>query len=304
MTVRLVVVALTSYALLACSAGQTAGDSDSDAPDASAAGPQADARPPGAPLDCMPPNLLIVLDRTMSMHRRPDGAPAEDTPAGHETSKWWIAIAAVETLVSELDGTIRFGLELFPRDPGGEACVTLSQRIQGQTATNADCEAGEVVVEPADFTAGAIVGAIDPETTRLCTSTPIGAGLGTALASVSGFDDEDRDDYVLLITDGRDTCDEALSLHNAQLIAGTGALLFVVGFDGTEDGIDRAHLNDLACAGRTAVDFDVNCVDSGGGNYVAVNADGPPLFLLVEDQAALAEALAEIAGEICCGCIG
>src|SRR6185436_13017075 len=99
---------------------------------------------------CEPPDLLIVLDRTMSMHKRPDGSIPPDTAAGHAESKWYLAVNAVEQVsAAPADNGLRFGLELFPRDPGGGVCVTLSQKIQGLSATNPSCEQGEVVVVPA-----------------------------------------------------------------------------------------------------------------------------------------------------------
>src|SRR5262249_3384599 len=91
-----------------------------------------------------PPPTAHGLDRTMSMHKAPDGTIPTDTPAGHMISKWYIAIQAVETLTASLDQTIRFGLELFPLDPGMNQCITLSQRILGISATNTQCQEGEV----------------------------------------------------------------------------------------------------------------------------------------------------------------
>jgi len=259
---------------------------------------------PGAPGDdaCRPPNLLIVLDRTMSMHRKPDGDPATNTPAGLAESKWAIAVTATEALASDLEGTIRFGLSLFPRDPGGDVCVTLAERIEGQTASNVDCEAGEVVVSPGPATSTDIAASIEVETTRLCTSTPIGAGLGTALEAVTALDD-DRETYVLLITDGRDTCDGNLAVANAQALAAAGAPLFVVGFDGSERGIDRSQLNDMTCGGQTARDLATDCVNDGNDNFTAADPEGPALFLSASNAVELGQALEDIATEVCCDCV-
>ena len=108
---------------------------------------------------------------------------------------------------------------------------------------------------------------------------------------------------MLLLTDGRDTCSEMLSVQNVQLLASAGAPVFVVGFDGTSEGIDNALLNNLACAGRTASDFDTACTDSGAGDYVASNPEGPPLYLRAGSSGELSAALEDIAGEVCCGCV-
>ncbi len=269
-------------------------------------GPAGDGGGSGADAgDCEPPDVLIVLDRTMSMHRRPDGSQPPDTAAGHMQSKWWLAVDAIETFTAELDETMRFGLELFPRDPGGDACVTLSERIGGTTATNPQCEAGEVVVTPAIGTSGAIAAAVDAETTLLCRSTPVGAGLVTAGEEMARIASAERAQFIVLITDGQDTCDDDLPLSTVQELARSGVSTYVIGFDAGEDGtgIDSRALNDLACAGRTAPDFPAPCTDDGAGNYTATDRGGPALFLHAGDAAALTDSLEEVAGDVCCGCL-
>ena len=255
----------------------------------------------GSTNGCAPPDMLIVLDRTMSMHRRPDSTVPSDTPAGHRESKWYLAINAIEGLTAELDDTIRFGLELFPRDGGG--CVTLSQRIQGTTATNAECEAGEVLVPPNVATSAAIDGALDVETTVLCSSTPIGAGLVTAKTALEGLRIDGREQYVILITDGQDTCDETIPLLTVQGLAAAGIRTHVIGFDASGGGIDRAMLNNLACAGQSAAGFPGPCIDDGAGGYRASDPRGADLFLTANDADTLTAALEGVAGGVCCGCL-
>lgn len=259
-------------------------------------GPRPDAE------SCQAPDMLIVLDRTMSMHRRPDGTVPADTPAGHMESKWYVAITAIETLSADFDQTIRFGLELFPRDPGGDVCVTLSQRINGTTADNPTCEEGEVLVSPGIGTGAMIAGALDPETTVLCNSTPIGAGVGTAVTHLASIQDPIREQLAVLITDGQDTCDEPLSLGNVHALAAAGVNTYVISFDAS-GGVDRQHLNDLACAGHTAPGFPAPCTDDGAGNYTATDPGGATLFLDASDAGSLTAALEQVAGEVCCDCI-
>ncbi len=304
MTERGVFLGVLAAGLLACGGGDASIDAgfsnDGASPDAWEVidgGPSSDAE------NCEPPDMLIVLDRTMSMHRKPDGDPPPNTTAGHELSKWYLAITSLEAATATLDQTIRFGLELFPRDPGGDACVTLTERIDGTTATNTACEAGEVLVHPEIGTSAVIAVDLDPETTRLCTSTPIGAGLGTAITELASVANPIREQYALLLTDGQDTCDEALSLANAQALAAAGVNLYVIGFDGSGSGVDNGHLNDLACAGQTAPGFPAPCTDDGSGNYTATNPDGVALYFLAEDETQLVDALEQVAGEICCNCI-
>ncbi len=248
---------------------------------------------------CEPPDMLIVLDRTMSMHRMPDGDPAPQ--ASHDLSKWVLAIVGIETVTAAYDLRLRFGLELFPRDPADGSCVTLTERIGGTTATNVNCEEGEVLVSPDVGTSGAVDNAMDPETTLLCRSTPIGAGLDTALVHLSGIQDAIRGQYVLLVTDGQDTCTDPDPVERVQALAAAGVSTFVVGFDASGTGVDPEMLNNMACAGMTAPNHAQVCVDQGGGVFVAVDPTGTNLFLSASDGVELANQLETVASAV--GCI-
>ncbi len=256
-----------------------------------------------ADIACEAPDMLLLIDRTMSMHRRPDGTRPPNTPEGLASSKWALAVNSIESVTASLEDSIRFGIALFPVDPGGDVCVTLEQRITGITATNDRCQEGEVLVSPDISTAAAINAAIDIETTRLCTSTPIGAGISTATASLAAIQSAVRRQFVVLLTDGEDTCDEALVLSNMQDLADGGVNAYVIGFDSTGGGIDNGLLNDLACAGRTATGFPTPCVADAMGRYTATDRDGPALYQIAEDAAQLTQTFQDFAGEVCCGCV-
>ncbi len=248
---------------------------------------------------CEPPQLFIVLDRTMSMHRTADGSDPEDTAAGRLLTKWGVAVGAIETMTSELGDTIDFGLELFPVDEPG-TCVTLSERIGGMTATNSRCEPGEVVVSPTAGAGGAIDAALDVDTAQLCRSTPIGAGLATARDHLATIEDG-RDQLVLLVTDGGDTCapdDGPDPAAIAGELRAMGVDTFVVGFGA---GIRPAVLNGAACAGGRAPAG--SCMAGPDGYDVPVDPEGDALYLDASNDAALTAALESIAGDICCGCL-
>jgi hypothetical protein len=57
-----------------------------------------------AKVAAVPPNLLLVLDRSCSMTQ----------PAGPGATKWQAAVAAINTLTTTYNGKIRFGLSMFP----------------------------------------------------------------------------------------------------------------------------------------------------------------------------------------------
>src|SRR5436309_15883375 len=62
---------------------------------------------------CNAPDMLIVLDRTLSMSREPNGATPPNTMAGHALTKWVLATKAVKLVTAPPeDQTVRFGLEI------------------------------------------------------------------------------------------------------------------------------------------------------------------------------------------------
>ncbi|MCU0665079.1 MAG: VWA domain-containing protein, partial [Myxococcota bacterium] len=105
---------------------------------------------------------------------------------------------------------------------------------------------------------------------------------------------------VLILTDGRDTCETPDPVERVQTLAAAGVSTFVVGFDGSGKGIDASTLNNMACAGKTAPDFASSCADSGGGAYVAADPEGAPLFLPATSGKELKAMLASVAGLVGC----
>lgn len=279
--------------------------------------PSVDASPPApdaAPaVPCVAEgDLMIVLDRSGSMSQRPDGTMPPNTADGARETKWYAAVTTIKSVAAQLDDTIHFGLELFPLDPegaGGTDCSNLStwltQYLPPET-NDAACNPAEVLVQPALHTASAIDTAIDVDNTGLCGWTPTGAGISAAADSLMQVADPSRPQGVLLITDGADTCDDhdgytTLSLPAADALAAAGMTLYVVGFDGSGEGIDPAELNDLACAGHSAPGFDKNCTMTAAG-YRAVASPSPArLFFLADDQAGLTQAIRQVAGDVCGG---
>jgi von Willebrand factor type A domain len=260
---------------------------------------------------CNPPDVLIVLDHTDSMSAEPTGTQPPNTAAGHLLSKWYLATQAIKAVVAPpMDEQIAYGLEPFPLDPqvitdagATGVCQTLTGLLGGMRSNNTSCEPGEVLVAPATGTGAKISSILDPETMRLCVSTPIALALGTARTELAAVVRSGSAQYVLLVTDGGETCKGDVT-SAAQQLASAGIKTFVVGFgaaDAGSGGVNKKLLDDVACAGMTAVGFPAPCT-KGPNGYTATKTAGAPLFYLAEDGPSLQSALHAIASSVCCGC--
>ena len=295
-------------------AALTASDGGSDALAIAADSGQRDASPAvdaavDAVVPCSAPDVLLVLDRTLGMRTRPDGTRPLDTPADHAESRWYLAIEAVKAVTAApADVPIRLGLALFPRDPGGAECVTLSEAVSGKMATNPACEEADLPVPLAPSAGATIASALDPETTRLCASAPLASALGFAGQKLAADALPGRAKVVVVVTDGNDSCG-ADALAATQALAALGVRTHVVGFgqpaapDGGASGINVALLNSLACAGKTAKGFDAACQKGETGTgYVATDPTGSRLFYGATTGDDLSKALKSILASACCGC--
>ena len=170
--------------------------------------------------DCIAPNALVILDRSGSM---------DDPLAGGER-KWDVAVEAVANLVTSFDDRVRFGLGTFPE--GSVECTTGQLRLpigDGQGAQVADYVRGD-----------------GPDGK----GTPIAASLQAIAAAEPALGDATRDNFVVLVTDGQETCDGQPATTVGSLQARSPQVrTFVVGFG---DGVDEGQLNEMADAGGTA----------------------------------------------------
>jgi hypothetical protein len=175
----------------------------------------------------IPPNMMIVQDRSGSMDEEIDG-----------NTKWELAKAALEQVVMAYDDQVLFGLMLYPGTD--DSCD------EGK-----DCGPGEVFVDIGPGTATPIIDALDAS--GLCTwGTPTAETL-EPLRDYPGLEDVERPNYVLLITDGQSTCDNPVPEVEALRLEYPEIQTFVVGFG---DGVDDSELNDMAQAGGTALQGD------------------------------------------------
>lgn len=265
--------------LVACGteAPLVVGSPDAGAPETgppSSLGDPSDAAAVAQDAGCAPPDLLVVLDRSASMAKPigkgPDG--------GALPTKMTLATRAITKLTAPpFDATVRFGLEVFPDVAGA-------------------CASGTILVPPATDQ-GAAIGKALTGGLELLTGTPLGGPLEVARAHLAKTREASRKQFVLLVTDGGETCASAAALPVVQRLAAEGVQTFVVGFGGA---VNEAELDNLACAGGTAPSPATNCKSTPSG-LVWVGT-GPDLFFSAQDERSLESALTSIAGKECCGC--
>jgi hypothetical protein len=182
-----------------------------------------------ATIEAIPPNLLVVLDRSCSM--------TDVVSAG--MTKWDIAVSALNTLTTTYAGDIRFGLTLFP------------------DLVNPSCGQDMIPIPPAPGN--------EPAIQTLLTSALQGAdayfpdgpcvtNIDTAMeqaAAAPELVDPMRDNFAVLLTDGKQSsCNLAGGDTGTEMIIGNmltaGIPTFVIGFG---SGIDPAQMNAFAIAG-------------------------------------------------------
>ncbi|MEJ7730045.1 MAG: VWA domain-containing protein [Polyangiaceae bacterium] len=209
-----------------------------------------------ATVEAVPPNLLVVLDRSCSM-----------TEAVANQTKWDIAVAALTTMTTTFAGDIRFGLNLFP-DKTPDSCAQTEVPVPigpGTEQAIQDLLAAALVNGDLYFPNGPCV-------------TNIDTAMEQAAADLA-LQDPNRQSYVLLLTDGKQAgCDAAGGdPGTTQIITDLWANqvgTFVLGFG---NGIDADQMNAFA--------------DAGG----VPNADPQQRYYQAEDQASLDAVLTTIA---------
>ncbi len=182
-----------------------------------------------AKVAAVPPNLLLVLDRSCSMTQ----------PAGPGATKWQAAVAAINTLTTTYNGKIRFGLSMFP-DTVTPSCaqdVIAFPPAPGNEAGIQSTLTSALASGDANFPDGPCVTNIDTAMEQA--------------AAAPELADTARDSYVALITDGKQAgCNLAGGDAGTLTIIGdlftAGVPTFVVGFG---DGVDPAQMDAFAVAG-------------------------------------------------------
>ncbi len=261
--------------------------------DGSVGDPDADDEPDGDE-DCggsafgvvaMPPNVLIVLDRSCSMRRRVDDPDRFGRDPEDERTRWYAVREAVRHLTGTFPTRVRWGLMVFP---------AVREGCDGRLVAN---------VPPAEGAGPSVMeyleaGEVTPFTH--CT-TPEGRSYGDgrqphvtpllpaleAAATVSELTDPDRESYIIVLADGgggRCGGDPSTLSAAAARLRDLGILTAVVG------------TGDAVTADSQAANLDAIAIEGGMSR-----PGGPPSFHVAGDRAEI-EAVLDSITELAISC--
>lgn len=195
----------------------------------------------------LPPDILIVLDRSGSMNDNVDGTTC--TGGCGANSKWSQMTMALEAFLPSVETTVNWGLKYFA--------------TKGGNGGNASCTVNTMAdVAPAASNSGPIMTSIMGTTAG--SSTPTTAAVTNAATYLKGLNDGNPK-FILLATDGIPTCgtaacaagsgttgnqcDDANAIAAVKMVHDTGGIpTFVLGI-GTANGGGDATLTAMANAG-------------------------------------------------------
>jgi von Willebrand factor type A domain len=233
----------------------------------------------------MPPNVMLVLDKSRSMINFSWDDDGDSQTA--DVTRWNSLYGTVDSIATQYEQGMNLGVTLFPSKAATsdyyEACLVSAAPEVATAAGNAS----------------AILAAIPgAESLDLYGATPAAAGIATALAHLESLQDG-RPAAMILITDGAANCgignagadlfnlyDEDLPLLVADAWERAGIPTYVIGIDIQEESLapdtrPRDKLDEVAQLGGVPQAGDV-------GFYDATNAD------------VLLSALDEIASSVSC----
>jgi len=191
-------------------------------------------------IEALPPDMLVVFDRSCSMRRFYDSnQPVFGYGPDDPKTRWAMAVNALDSIMAQYENRVRFGLMVFPRPYqgcGDHPNINIVPEVTNRTPILQKLEQ----VHPFDICS----------TGQQPTETPTSEAL-SAVASENVFEPAVRDGYVLLMTDGMATCGATASGLAQQIagIAGAGVQTAVVGFGDVDQPEAAAMLNAMGQAG-------------------------------------------------------
>jgi hypothetical protein len=196
-------------------------------------------------IQALPPNLLIMLDRSGSM---------DESVPNTSLNRWEVAKEAIAQVTVDYEAVIRFGLATFSAcEPGGCApgTIQISIAIQNAGAINGFLgdTAGEGSQDGNQLNGQGLI-------QYLCDSGDPETNTGASLAAMMGeaaLSDPDRENAILLITDGEESpacVDNGVDGPTAAgmlLAQNPSVKTYAVGFGGA----DMGEMQAVATAGGT-----------------------------------------------------
>ena len=248
-------------------------------------------------LDAVPPNVVLVLDKSGSMVR--STWDADGDPGTSEETRWHSLHDVVSSVVGSFDEDVNFGAVLFPSveatdEFNSNACVVSDQP--------------EVPVAPQN--ANGVLGGIPSSgagTDTVRGATPATAALSTALDHLEDLD-ESVDRYMILVTDGAANCSSQFSCsgvgcglieeYDTELQGAVGTAFaehqvptFVVGIDIIDEMVGTEPTDGVTAANTYQ---ELNAVAQAGGRA----REGSESFYNARNETELMDALAAIAGQV------
>jgi hypothetical protein len=183
----------------------------------------------------VPPEILLVLDRSSSMNRMPVGAPV-----GSMATLWTDALGAVDEVVKATQTGVQWGLKMFPAPTG---CMVADGAEVGIAPNNYDMVIGKAKMTGTNDT---VVG---------MSGTPTDTAMTKATSYLQGLPSKNPK-YIVLATDGQPTCAAGASaglatagpaaIASIKAAVAAGYKTYVVGI-AIEGSV--ATLNEMADAG-------------------------------------------------------
>jgi hypothetical protein len=236
------------------------------------------------PTQGLPPDLMIVLDKSGSMM---------DPPGSGGASKWVQVTGALNMTVGQLQSSIKFGLSFFPTDGA--------------------CGVGNTAVPIMPNAGAAIASAIAGQSPGGSTPTPDGIYRGAMSLMAVG---DQNPKYILLATDGDPNCSATLGpgaggacmcpsgttqmgnqcciLPNVCVPCTGNAVADTVAAI-TNSAQAGVHTFVIGVATDSSSDGNLNMMAMAGGEQ---RPGGPPYYYLVTNQQDLVNVINSIAGQI------
>jgi hypothetical protein len=203
------------------------------------------------PLEPLPPDILILLDRSGSMDNDINDAACLSDDGGSITgcgarSKWALMTPVLSQVVAQTESSVNWGLKFFA-DPGSSTC-NVSNTAQVPLSVGNGAAIAAAIAAQTNAQGGISNGS----------RTPTNAAEKSAIAYLSGVNDLNPK-FILLATDGLPDClpggasttddDSAGAIGAVRTAFNSGIATFVVGIATAGMGTADATLSQMAIAG-------------------------------------------------------